>query len=49
MPKGPGPQPGPRVPAPKGTNGPNDKGGGTKHYAPPVPKGGKGQMTGTKS
>lgn len=32
-----------------GTNGPNDKGGGTKTYAPPMPPSKKnGVQTGTK-
>ncbi len=49
MPKGAGPMPGPKPARPQnGKNGPSGTGGGTKHYAPPKPKGGKGQMTGTK-
>lgn len=51
MPKGAGPMSGPKPSRPKrGTNGPGDKGrtSGTRHFAPPKPKGGKGQMTGTR-
>lgn len=51
MAKGPGPMNGSKPGTPKrGANGPGDKGpsSGTKHYAPPKPKGGKGEMTGTK-
>ena len=50
MPATPGPQPGPKPKTPaRGANGPGDKGksSGTKHYAPTMPKGGKGMMTGT--
>lgn len=32
----------------KGMNGPNDKGGGTKTYCPPMPKGGPGHHPLTK-
>lgn len=31
-------KPGRRIPAKSGTNGPNDKGGGTKTYKPAMPK-----------
>lgn len=51
MPKSAGPQPGPKPSRPaSGRNGPGDKGpsSGTKHFAPPKPKGGKGMMTGTR-
>lgn len=32
----------------KGTNGPNDKNGGTKHYPPPMPKPNNPRPGGTK-
>lgn len=50
MPKKPGPMNGPKPQAPmRGDCGPGDKGrtSGTRHYAPPRPMGGAGQMTGT--
>lgn len=37
----------PKRPA-AGKNGPNDKGGGTRTFKPPMPKGGQGINPGTK-